>query len=373
MPLKFLKETHEDVLGKIKADLSFVDPNIDLDEYANMTANKLRRELSSVRESLDNLKTGTYGSWLREEQYVRNTLMEEALRTMIDSKQGAMRRERLVPGASYYSGVARYGGILEGKRCIYLGEQFSGWMDFRERSAVAKAMTVLQHGSQDDFREIYVGLADGKPDALNEICMEHIVDSSDVALKLIEQYCDQRWEGPWPWEIEAPEKLKYMIESREEKNMMKIQEMQRRFGKLLREFEEGQMNQFEMVTAAQEMMSRVDSMIGDLGKLSSSGIEVMAQAKSTGDEHLVDPMQQALGDPLNDAVSALTNLKAALASATAELTGEGSGMDDNMGGSDDLGSPGDAMGPPMGGGDEADALADVDIGGDEEERPRKEV
>lgn len=371
MALKFLQETHEDVLTKIKSDLSFIDPEIDLDEFQGMTQSKLRKELETVRESITALKTGTYGSWLRDEAYVRNTLLEEALRTMIDDKQGQMRRERLTPGASYYTGVSRYGDVLEGHYSIYLGEAFTGWMEFRESTAVAKAMTVLRFGSQDDFREIYVGLADGNPDALNDISIGHITESSDEALKLIEEYCDSRWDGPWPWEIEAPEKLKHMIESREEKNMNSIMEMQERFGKLLREFEEGQMNQFEMVSAAQEMMGRVDSMISDLGKLSSNGIEVMAQAKASGDESLVEPMQQALGEPLNAAVSALTDLKAALAGSVGELTGSGGGAPSpDMG--DDMGTPADAMGAdPMGG--DADALADVDIAGDSEERAMKDM
>ena len=126
------------------------------------------------------------------------------------------------------------------------------------------------------------------------------------------------------------------------------------------------MDQFEMVAASKEMMKRVDGMISDLGKLSSNGIETMAQAKSMGDDHIVQPMQAALGEPLNAAVSALTDLKASLSAATSEITGGGSSssmldLDDGMG--DDMGSPMDAMGD--------DPIDDVAIGGDEEERPMK--
>lgn len=379
MALTFLQDTPETILGKLKSDLSYIDPSVDFDVLESMTLNGVRKELTTVRESLQSRKTGTYGSWLRDEGYVRDTLVEEALRTIVENKTGAMRSERLIPGSTYYSGVSRFGEILEGKYTIYLGEQFTGWIEFRESAAVSKAMTVLRHGTNEDFRQIYVGFADGRTDALNEVSLAHIVESSDEALKMIEGYCDERWDGPWPWELEAPEKMKHMIESREEKKMIRITEMQNQFAKLLREFDEGNLNQFEMVSAAQEMMGKVDSIISDLGKLSSTGIEVMAQAKASGDDGLVEPMQAALGEPLNAAVSALTELKAALATATSDLSSGGSSAPADpsatapMGG--DLGSPEDAMGgdPMAGGSADVDALADVEIGGDDEERPMKEV
>ena len=234
----------------------------------------------------------------------------------------------------------------------------------------------MRHGTEVDFREIYVGMADGRPDALNVVSMEHIIASSKEALALIEKYCDARWDGPWAWETEAPEKLKMIIERREERTMQKIEQMKQKFSRILREFDEGTMNQFEMVAASTEMMARVDSMIADLGKLSSSGIEVMAQAKSMGDDALVEPLQQALGEPLNNAVTALTDLKAALTGATNSITGSGPTMN-NMNGGDssmdgDMGSPMDAMGddPSMGNGGPLD---DVELGGDEEERVIKDI
>lgn len=380
MTLSFLQDTPDTILGKLKSDLSYIDPSVDFDVLESMTLNGVKKELSTVRESLKSRKTGTYGSWLREEGFVRDSLVEEALQTIVESKSGQMRKERLIPGSTYYTSVSRFGNILEGKCTIYLGERYTDWIEFRESAAVAKAMTVLRHGTNEDFRQLYVGLADGRTDALNEVSLSHITESSEEALKLIEEYCDARWDGPWPWELEAPEKMKHMIESREEKKMIRITEMQNQAVALLREFDTNNLNKFEMVSAAQEMMSKVDSIIGDLGKLSSTGIEVTAQAKASGDDTLVEPMQNALGEPLNQAISALTDLKAALAGATSDLTGAAPAGDD-MGGDPmagdpmgDMGSPEDAMGAdPMGGDADVDALADVDIGGDDEERPMKEV
>lgn len=372
MTLRFLQETPDSILGKLKTDLSYIDPTVDFSVYESMTYRGVEKELDEISKSISNLKTGTYGSWLHSEGYVRDTLVKEALENILENKANSMEAEDLVPGASYYTGVSRFGDLLEGQYAIYLGENYTGWIEFRESAAVAKAMTVLRYGSEVDFKEIYIGMADGSVDALNEVSLSHIAKSSPAALGLIEEYCDARWEGPWPWEVEAPEKIKHMIESREEEKMIRITEMQNSLAKLLREFDEGNLNQFEMVSAAQEMMAKVDSIISDLGKLSSTGIEVMAQAKASGDDNLVQPMQNALGDPLNQAVSALTDLKASLATATSDLSngGGGSAMPDT-----DMGSPDDMMGddPMAGGSADADALADVDIGGDDEERPMKEL
>lgn len=369
MPLTFLTETPDQVLAKIKSDLSFIDRSFDMDRYVGLTTRSLQQKLRESRKKIEGMRTGLYGSWLKSENYVRETLVAEALSTLIEQKTEKMRGERLIAGATYYRDVARFGNVLEGKYCIYLGENFTGWMPFRETAAISKAMQVLRFGTQDDFREIYVGLADGRPDALNEVSLSHITNSSPRALKLIEAYCDSRWTGPWPWEINAPERLKLIIETRKGTNMNNILQMQRRFARILREFDEGGMDKYAMVSAAQDMMSQVDSMISNLGKLSSSGIEVMAQAKAAGDDGAVEPMQAALGEPLNNAVTALTDLKAALTQATSEITGGAPAMDsgmDDMGGDDmggDLGSPMDAMGD--------DPMDDLEIGGDEGERPVK--
>lgn len=375
MALSFLQETNQDILHKLKSELKYIDPKVDMDVLAAQSIQSLTKTLANITESIDEMKTTVYGSWLNDPKYVRNTVLGEAIKILLDEKKNTVRTDQLIPGATYYTQVSQYGDILEGKRSIYLGAKYTGWMPFKESVAIEKAKQLLRYGNKDDFRELYVGIANGRSDALNNISMDHIIGSSKSALKEMEEYCDSRWNGLWPWEVEAPEKLKYMIENREEKQMKRIEEMQRGLIRVLREFDEGNMSQFEMISASQEMMKRVDSMISDLGKLSSNGIEVMAQAKASGDESLVGPMQNALGDPLNTAVTALTDLKAALSSATSDLTGGGSSMNmDNpepdMG--DDLGTPGDAMGDdPMGG--SSDPIDDLDIGSDEEERPMKEV
>lgn len=371
MALHFLRESPDRIVNKLGKELAHIDPQINLSEYRAMTVHRLDREMERLREKMETAKTTSkYGSWLKDEGYIRDSILSEAIRLIAESKREAMRSERLIPGAVYYTGVSRFGRDVRGQRAIFEGQRFTGWMPFHEHAAVMKAREIMRHGDPKDFREIYVGMADGAPDALQEVSMEHITKSSKEALRMIERYCDSRWEGPWPWEIEAPERLKMMIEQREEKKMKDIREMQRGMQRLLREFEEGSMSEFEVVSAAQEMMGNVDSMISNLGKLSSSGIEVMASAKAAGNDTIAAPMQKALGEPLNAAVSALTDLKAALSSATSSIMG-GEGGD--LGMDDDMGSPMDAMGADPLGGDDSDDLTDIEIGGDDEERPVKEI
>jgi len=144
--------------------------------------------------------------------------------------------------------------------------------------------------------------------------------------------------------------------------MQRLNEMYSQMTELLREFEEIHMNQFELVNAAQDMMKRVDGMITDLGKLSSSGIEVMAKAKASGNGD-INPLHNALGEPLNTAVEALTDLKASLTKTMRELSGEEM-VDDDL----EMGSPEDKMGDRP----EKDDLADLPITGDENERPTKD-
>ena len=363
----FFEKSPALIFESLQRDLSHIDPKLKLGRYRDLSVNKLSEKIDQCNSRIDKMRKGKYGSWLKEESYVRETLLLEGLKLIEREKREKMQKERLVPGSYYFKDIVVENGHIDGKVAIYLGEDYTGWMPFSESMAVAKAMEVLRFGTTEDFRQIYVGLADGDPDHLSEISLRHITESSPRSLMLIEKYCDSRWVGDWPWEVEPPEKFKNLVENREEKRMKNINEMQRRFTRMLREFEQANMGQYEMITAAQDMSGQVDSMISSLGKIASSGIEVMAGAKAGGQDSDVQALQQVLGEPLNQAVTVLTDLKAKLDQATSAMAGDPApDVDSDLPMDDDLGSPADAMG-----GD--DPLADVEIGDESDERVKKDI
>ena len=166
----------------------------------------------------------------------------------------------------------------------------------------------------------------------------------------------------------------------------KIEEMKGRFNQLISQLNEGDMDQFEVVMAAKEMTKKIQSMIEDLGKISGEGLLTLKDntRSAYGDEAAsqLDQIQQ----PLNQAADTLSQLRAQMESAVEQLEGgantgaavAGAAMGgqpgeydaDGMGG--DLGSPADAMGDPMGDAS-VDELADVNLDGEGDERPMKEM
>lgn len=386
MSLEFLNHTPQSAYRKLEQDLRLLNPKIDLDAYKRMTPKKLRESINRLKgECKQIVENSVYGSWLYDDGYNQKALLGEALEFMLEYKRGREESEVLVPGYVYYRAVKQFGNIIEGERCYFVEDRNPFWMSFRLPAAIAKAFEVMRHGTEDDFKTIYVEMADGRPDAIDNVTLEHLTESTKEALADIDKYCDQRWEGPWPWETPAPYTLRNRIEETREKRMKTIAEMQGRIDKLIRQLNEGEMERFDMLTVANDMMKTVDNMISDIGKLSSTGIEAVANARTSVGDDVASSLEQALNEPLNQAADALTQLKASVQNAVNHITsGVEGGADsmDNLGGLPDVGSPMDAMGgAPMGGGgmappvgqDLAGDLADVSLDGEEGERAKKEV
>lgn len=164
-----------------------------------------------------------------------------------------------------------------------------------------------------------------------------------------------------------------------------IEEMQGRFAQLTTKLREGEMDRFEVVLAGREMVQKIQGMIEDLGKLSGEGLLTLKDnTRSAYGDSAAQSIDASVTQPLNDAADMLSQLRASMDSVVTQLEGgadTGAGIagaqmgQDNMAG--DMGM-GDDMGgaPPMGGipGDAApDAIAAVDIDGEEMERPKKEL
>ncbi len=390
MPLEFLQQTPEQAFRRLEKDLAIA--SIDLLKYKRMTPRQLGEAIDRIDQSRAKvIQESTYGKWLQSGKFTNVILLREALGFLKEHKEAKAESETLTPGFSYYRGVKQFGEKLQGSKCCFNESAEPFWMNFVSSVPVEKALMILEHGTEDNFRTIYIELADGRIDALNTVSIEHITESSDEALSLMEAYCDERWNGPWPWETSAPLKLHMMIQDNAMRKSTTIKEMQDRFASLLTKLNEGDMGQFEVVLAAKEMVDKIQGMIEDLGKLQGEGVLTLKDnARSAFGDDTPAQIDAAVTQPLNQAADMLSQLRASMENVVQQLEGGAdigisaahAGMDTGappMGGMDPAADPMggmDAAAPPeMGvpGEPSPDAIADVDIAGEEVERPKKEI
>lgn len=391
MTLAFLQQTPQQAFRRLEQDLKLA--HIDLTTFKRMTPRQLGEAIARIdSEKARVINESTYGDWLNSENYTNATILREALVLIKEFKEDKVANEVLIPGFSYYHGVHQFGDQLHGFRCTFRENHDPHWVSFATMSFIEKSLLLLEHGTLDDFGKIYIELADGRVDALDNIQFEHILHSSDEAGEAIEKYCNEQWEGPWPWESPAPLTLHMMIQDNHMKKTHTLREMQDRFANLVRQLNEGEMDQFEVVLAAREMVDKVQSMVEDLGKLSGETLlSLKDNARVAFGDQAASSLDQSIRDPLMQAADNLSQLRASMENVVKELEG-GAGMGAGaaagqmgvpgaepppMGG--ELGGPtGDDIGgaPPMGGAPgepPVDAVADVDIDGEEGERPMKDM
>ena len=382
MSLNFLQETTVGSFRRLERDLTTINPKINMAKFKAMSLNGLTEAIASIDRYEKKVKTNNgYGAWLKSDRFMESKLLREALELLHEHKEEKYNNEVLIPNYVYYRGVQQYGDLLTGYRCMYLGEGHSpqAWVPFETQSSIAKALEVMSYGTTEDFQEIYVRMANGTPDALSHISLKHITESSKSALRQIERYCDSRWAGKWSWEQSTSYKLKTNIQETRKMNIKSIAGMQSAFKKLVVQLHESELGKVDLLTMANDMMTQVDSMISSLGKISSGGIEAVAAARASVGEEAANSLQTAITDPVNQAASALTDLKSSITQAIQDIDNADTdmmdgGMDGGMG--DDMGSPEDMMGDEMSMGhddDMVDAMSDVSLGGDPEERPKKEL
>jgi len=339
----------------------------------------------------------TYGAWLTDDKYVEHRLLKEAVTFLKDYKEERRVDEVLVPGYTYYRQVKQFGNNLAGHRCHFREGAGADWVPFKQPVAAMKAFEVLRHGNDDDFRTIYIEMADGRLNALQSVTLEHLTESSPDALKAIEKYCDGRWTGPWTWEIPSPYKLRENIEERKQMRHQAVSEMQGHFEQLIVRLNEGEMDKYEVIASAEEMSGTIEKMVQQIARLGGEGIIVLKdQIRVAMGDDAAEQIEDKFVEPVRAAADALSKLRATIDSTVQKLkqgdVGGGlGGMDDELGGGlgGDLGSPEDALGggldDGLGGGldDElsdpgedalAGDLAGVGLdGGDESERPMKDM
>lgn len=385
MPLEFLALPPTTAFRKIEEDLKSLDPGLSLAPYKAMTPKRLHRAIRDLKERRESsILEQTYGVWLKSPEFARARLLEDALVHLYEHKAERQRSERLVPGYCYYSRVKQFGPKLTGYKAFYVEGREPRWQPFTENIAIAKAKTVMSFGEAEDFARIYVELANGTNGLLDEVSVEHLTETTLGALVEIEEYCDQRWTGPWPWELPAPYKLRTIIEDNREMRKTAITEMQAQFRALIRRLDEDEMDKYEVITQMSEIGDKIERMIQEIGRVMGEGLMALKTnaTVSMGDE-AAQMIDQNLGDSLNKAAEVLTDLLTGVKRTTEALEkGDMSGaqLGGDMGGPSmggepggDMGGPGDLgdMGPE---GDTASSLADVELGGgDDTERLKKEA
>jgi len=381
MALEFTKRSITTDFRRVERDLQLV-AQIDLRKFKAMSPRQLESEIVKLADEEKRvISESSYGSWLSSDKFAANKMLVDALTLLKEYKLNKQEGESLVPGFIYFRNVKQFGSILEGQRCIADKNYTPEWHKWSIKSAVAKAVEVLQYGSEKDFRNIYIEMADGRADALANVSIEHLTESSQEALDLIESYCDRRWDGPWTWELPSPYKLRNLIEDNRDMKKSAVAEMQDRFTTIIRKLNEGEMDKFEVVLAAKEMTKKIQGMIEDLGKLSGEGLLTLKDnARSAFGDQSTANIEQ-IQEPINQAADILSQLRASMESVVEQLEGganAGIGAAAEVGDqAADLGTPGDAMGDPMGvdvgGVPGAEELADVSLDGETEERPMKDM
>jgi len=396
MALEFLNDTPQRAFRKLERDLMLVNPEVQLGQFKAMTP----RSLESVLQSLDGKRTtmlaeNTYGAWLASEDFVELQLMKEAVTFLKEYKEGKRGEETLVPGYTYYRKIRQFGDDLVGHRCYFRESVTPMWVPWKMNLNLAKAFEVLRHGGDDDFRRIYVEMANGRLNALESVSLEHLTESDTDALQSIGEYCDTRWDGAWPWEAPSPYKLRETIEENYEMNLQTINEMQSQFTTLLTALNEDSMDKYEVIAAAEEMANTIEKMVEQVARLGGEGIiKLKNQIRISMGDDAAAQIEDKFLEPVRQAADALSQLQATILQTVENLknaddAGVGAGSDvggigaDPMGG-DDLGSPADALGgdpmggddlggDPLGGDDLAGDLADASLDGGDGERPMKDM
>ena len=396
MALEFLNDTPQRAFRKLERDLMLVNPEAQLGQFKAMTP----RSLDLVIESLDGkranmLSENTYGSWLHSESYVEIQLMKEAVTFLKEYKEGKRDEENLVPGYTYYRTIKQFGEDLVGHRCFFRENATPLWAPWKINSNVAKALEVMRHGGEEDFRRIYVEMANGRLNALDKVSIEHLTESDTDALQTIGEYCDTRWDGAWPWETPSPYTLRESIEENNEMNLQTINEMQSQFTTLLTALNEDSMDKYEVIAAAEEMASTIEKMVEQVARLGGEGIiKLKNQIRISMGDDAAAQIEDKFLEPVRQAADALSQLQAtilqtvdnlkntddAVSAAGGAVAGAGAAvdaMDDGLGSPEDAlgGDPmgGDLGGDPLGGDDLAGDLAGASLDGGDGERPMKDM
>lgn len=402
MSLDFLRDSPDVAFRQTISDLRTMNPKFDAGIFECLTIDQIDTLLERLQDRERHIiDESPYGAWFEDQNFMQIKMLQDGLSNLREHIENLQETEFLVNGFTYYNGVRQFGTRVEGQQCTYLGEgRPSNWINFIDCAPIMKALELVRHGDINDFRRIYVEIANGRPEGLDEVMIEHITESTDQALHEMEIYCDARWEGPWPWQMQAPYTMNRIIEENRQMRQQTLTEMHQIMTQMLREFDESGQEQFEITSTGRTMSDTVQSMIEKFAKLAGDAminLKAMVLTK-LGDEAAMK-VEHGLTQSVNQTADALARLKVDIDTLVKDLSshqptdfgGGMDGMDMGMGGQPDMnamggdpnadmgGSPapdmaaGGAPEPDMGGAPAPDMAAAPPAGGIAPERPRKKA
>ncbi len=353
MTLEFLYDSPDVAFRNTIRDLQTMNRKIDEAVFERMSIEQIDTILDRLNEQETRIiDESPYGAWFEDPKFVQIKMLQDGLQNLREHREILEENEFLVPGFTYYNDVRQFDRRVEGQTCTYLGEgNPMNWINFIDSSPIMKALEVVRHGDVGDFRRLYVEIANGRPDGLANVSIEHITESTDQALLQMESYCDARWEGPWPWEVPSPYLIGRIIEENKQMRQQSLLEMHEILNRMLQEMDDNGQAHYEIISMARGMSENVQGMIEKLAKITGDAIiNLKAMAMSTLGDSAAMKVEHGITQPLNQCADAMARLKANLDNLVNELENHQPDELDQMG-MDASQMGGDPTGGAMGGTD----------------------
>ena len=291
-----------------------------VNKYEKMSASQLREEELRLDRAIKESSFKHAFSTELSESHSKLLLKKSSVIALREFKEERDNNTPIFEGLAYYSTKVKDGRIVGKKSVVKEGRAF--WLPLNEDIAIEKAKLLMKYGVDDDFRKIYFEMSDGVGvDAISSFDMRNITESSASAKKVIEAYCDDRWEGAWPWETYVPKKLKELVKETEDMSLSK-------FRKDFEEFEamlvEGEMEKADIMTQLKGFSEKLDSNIEALGRMSGQLMTGLRDDIRTeyGDQAITD-MESSVNDKIKSATDSLSDLKAVIYDQIEKLNGGG--------------------------------------------------
>ncbi|RMH14958.1 MAG: hypothetical protein D6698_11935 [Gammaproteobacteria bacterium] len=347
---------------------------------ADMPYDRLQKMRKSYKQQLDEIeKSLPFGDHIKDPTYRRYRDKLDAVEEAIKRRDAELTEEVIKEDKRYYADVRIKDGIMEAT--VYIPKKYKGKMVFhsapiKEHITVLKAKEVIKLGRKKDLVEMLIKRANGDPTALLESTnvVNHLKQSDQRSLALIEAYISKEYPRVrWPWERKLPEAIRRIHENRG-KDMSKMTATQklRQLHESLMEAESEEDKKVAIINLYNDLLDKADNAVSNLANIAKMGVEAMASADIDSEE--AEQLRAALGEPLDQAVDALSHLMDVLKGedhSSGEMPDEFN-MDDFGGEEGEMESPF----PDMEGEDAEQVSDEEDLGSIEDqmgEEPEREI